>query len=106
MVTANDWIHPICEAFIRGAGELGIPCNPDYNGASQAGAGYYQRTIHNGRRISAASAFLRPARRKANLEVRTDAQATRIVFEGLTAVGIEYFRGNSSQLSVYEPIGK
>jgi len=41
--------HPICEAFITGAGEIGVPRNPDYNGETQEGVGYYQRTIKNGR---------------------------------------------------------
>lgn len=94
-VTPNDWIHPICEAFIQGAGDLGIPINPDYNGASQAGTGYYQRTIHKGRRISASSAFLRQSLRRRNLEVRTNAQVTKIQIDGASVVGVEYLRGRS-----------
>ena len=57
-VTPNDWLHPVCEAFIDGAAELGIPRNADYNGASQAGTGYYQRTIFKGWRMSSARAFM------------------------------------------------
>ena len=60
-VTDIDWRHPLCEAFIEGAVSLGIPRNPDYNGAIQEGVTYAQRTIQNGRRVSAATAFLHPA---------------------------------------------
>jgi choline dehydrogenase len=95
-VTDLDLIHPICEAFIEGAGTLGIPRNPDYNGGDQAGTGYFQRTIRNGRRYSAAKAFLRPARKRPNVDVRTSAQVARIVFEGKRAVGASYFRGQRS----------
>ena len=92
-VTANDWMHPVCDAFIRGAGELGIAQNPDYNGASQAGAGYYQRTIYKGRRMSASRAFLAPMRRHPNLHVRTNAHVLRIMFDGLQATGVVYEYG-------------
>ena len=89
-VTNIDWIHPICEAFIQGAVDGGLPRNADYNGMEQAGVGYFQRTIDNGWRVSTAKAFLRPARSRANLQVKTYAQATRIVFEGRKAIGVVY----------------
>ncbi|WP_052097517.1 GMC family oxidoreductase [Achromobacter sp. RTa] len=89
-VTDIDWIHPLCEAFIAGAVEQGIPRNPDYNGAEQAGVGYFQRTIDRGWRMSTAKCFLKPAMARKNLEVRTYAQATRILFEGGKAVGVAY----------------
>ena len=92
-ITDLDLIHPVCEAFIEGAATLGIPRNPDYNSGNQAGTGYFQRTIHKGRRYSAAKAFLRPARRRSNVDVRTSAQAARIVFEGKRAVGVSYYQG-------------
>jgi choline dehydrogenase len=92
-VTDIDWHDPLCEAFIAGAVSLGIPRNPDYNGATQEGVAYAQRTIHKGRRISAATAFLRPAMQRPNVHVRTHAHATGIVFEGKRAVGIRYVRG-------------
>ncbi len=92
-VSNIDWIHPISEAFIAGAQQLGIPRNPDYNGASQAGVGYFQRTIDRGFRMSTAGTFLRPARVRANLTVRTHAQATRVRFDGLRAVGVCYMQG-------------
>lgn len=89
-VTDMDWFHPVSEAFIKGCVNAGIPRAKDYNCGDQAGVGYYQRTIRNGRRISAAVAFLRPAMQRKNLEVRTNARASRILFEGKRAVGIRY----------------
>lgn len=91
-VTDMDWIHPISEAFIQGCVGAGIPRNPDYNSGDQAGVGYYQRAIERGWRVSAARAFLKPAETRANLEVRTNARATAIVFEGKRAVGVRYAR--------------
>lgn len=89
-VTDMDWIHPVSEAFIQGCIGLGIPRTRDYNSGDQAGVGYFQRTIRNGRRISAARAFLHPAMARKNLEVRTNARASQIIFEGKRAVGIRY----------------
>ena len=89
-VTDMDWIHPLSEAFIQGCVGLGIPRARDYNSGDQAGVGYFQRTIRNGRRVSAARAFLHPAMARKNLEVRTNARASRILFEGKRAVGIRY----------------
>ena len=74
--------HPLVEAMIAGAGEIGIPRNDDFNGPRQEGAGYYQLSTRNGRRCSTAVAYLRPARDRQNLRVETDAHATGIVLEG------------------------
>jgi choline dehydrogenase len=84
--------HPICDAFIEGAEELQIPRNDDFNGAAQEGAGYFQFTARNGLRCSAATAYLKPARGRANLCILTEALATRILFEGRRAVGVRYRR--------------
>lgn len=92
-VTDIDWRDPLCEAFIAGAISLGIPRNPDYNGKTQEGVSYAQRTIHNGRRISAATAFLKPAMKRGNVTVRTNVHATEILFEGKRAVGVRYAKG-------------
>jgi choline dehydrogenase len=92
-VTDIDWRDPLCEAFIAGAVSLGIPRNPDYNGATQEGVSYAQRTIHKGRRVSAATAFLRPAMLRGNLNVRTAAHATSIILDGKRAVGVRYAKG-------------
>jgi choline dehydrogenase len=89
-VTDMDWINPVSEAFIQACIGLGIPRARDYNCGDQAGVGYYQRTIRKGRRVSAARAFLHPAMARKNLEVRTNARASRILFEGRRAIGISY----------------
>jgi choline dehydrogenase len=89
-VTDMDWFHPVSEAFIQGCLGIGIPRARDYNSGDQAGVGYYQRTIRNGRRVSAARAFLHPAMTRKTLEVRTNARASRILFEGKRAVGVAY----------------
>ena len=91
-ITDLDLIHPVCEAFIKGAAQMGIPRNPDYNSGDQAGTGYFQRTIHKGYRYSAAKAFLRPARKRPNVDIRTNAQAAEILFEGTRANGVRYLR--------------
>lgn len=93
VVTTMDWKDPLCEAFMAGAMSLGIPRNPDYNGAIQEGVSYAQRTIQKGLRVSAATAFLHPARRRGNVSVHTHAHATEIVFEGKRAVGVRYMQG-------------
>ncbi|MEM7508678.1 MAG: GMC family oxidoreductase N-terminal domain-containing protein [Pseudomonadota bacterium] len=92
-VTESPWTHPLCEAFMDGCESLGIPRNPDYNGARQEGVSYTQRTIHRGRRQSAARAFLRPAMQRPNLEIRTGAHAAEILFDGRRATGIRYAQG-------------
>jgi choline dehydrogenase len=82
--------HPLCEAFIAAAEQAGFPHNNDFNGADQEGAGYFQLTARSGRRCSTARAFLKPARRRSNLVVASRALASRILFEGTRAVGVEY----------------
>ena len=91
-ITDLDLIHPVCEAFIEGAAQMGIPRNPDYNSGDQAGTGYFQRTIHKGYRYNAAKAFLRPARKLPNVDIRTNSQAAEILFEGTRANGVRYLR--------------
>lgn len=95
-ITDLDWHHPVSEAFISGAEELGIPRNADYNGEVQDGAGYFQRAIHKGWRISSARAFLGSARKRSNVSIRTEAQATSILFDGKRAVGVRYRKGGAS----------
>jgi choline dehydrogenase len=92
-ITDIDYYHPLSEAFIAGAVEMGITRNPDYNGESQLGINYAQRAILKGRRVSAARAFLHPVMKRPNLEVRTKVHATGLIFEGKRAVGIRYRKG-------------
>ena len=92
-ITDLDWRDPICEAFIEGAVQMGIPRNRDYNGTMQAGVSYVQRIIENGMRRSAARGYLHPAMKRRNLTVVTNAHATGIVLEGKRAVGVRYNKG-------------
>jgi choline dehydrogenase len=84
--------HPICEAFIASAMEQGFPRNDDFNGAKQDGVGYHQTTTRNGRRCSTAVGYLRPAMRRANLRVVTEALTEKILLEGRRAVGVTFRR--------------
>jgi len=85
--------HPLCDALIAAAVEAGHARTDDFNGATQDGFGYMQQTARRGRRSSAATAYLRPARRRANLAIATAAQATALLFEGRRAVGVAYRQG-------------
>lgn len=85
--------QPISMAFVKAGQEMGIPYNPDFNGPSQAGIGIYQTTIRKARRCSASVAYLRPARGRKNLTVRTGCLVTRIRTEKGRAVGLETARG-------------
>lgn len=82
--------HVLIDAFIDGAASLGIPRNNDFNGATQEGAGYFQLTTYRGWRCSAATAYLKPARRRSNLRIETGAQATQLLLEGRRATGVSY----------------
>ncbi len=80
---------PICHAAIRAAQDCGIPHNPDFNGARQAGFGFYQLTQRDVRRSSTSVAYLRPAEARENLTVVTGADVLRIAVEGGRATGLD-----------------
>jgi choline dehydrogenase len=82
--------HEIADAFIASAASLGIPRTDDFNGPSQEGTGYYRVTSHRGRRRSTAVAYLRQAEKRSNLRVATAALATKVLFHGKAATGVEY----------------
>jgi choline dehydrogenase-like flavoprotein len=84
--------HSLIDACLAAGRALQIPATPDYNGAQREGLARLQQTIRNGRRCSAAEAYLRPAMRRPNLRVETSALASRIVLDGGRAVGVEYAR--------------
>ena len=85
--------RPIADHFIAGAAECQIPINDDYNGEKQEGIGYFQQTAHRGYRWSTAKAFLRPARKRKNLTVITNAQTLRVLLNNREAQGVEYEHG-------------
>ena len=88
--------HPLCEAFIASAQHAGFPRNDDFNGPQQEGAGYFQLTAKNGRRWSTAAGYLKEARHRPNLAVESNALATRVLFSGRRAIGVEYRRGEAT----------
>lgn len=91
--------HPLTRRYIEAARQAGLALNPDFNGPAQEGVGIYQITASNGRRMSAARAFLRPAMRRRNLAVVTGAHAARILFEGRRAVGVEYRQAGGTRVA-------
>ncbi|MCC6918110.1 MAG: choline dehydrogenase [Alphaproteobacteria bacterium] len=82
--------HPVSDAVIEAGVEAGLPRNDDVNGADQEGIGYYQLTVKNGRRHSAAVGYLHPAMKRGNLRVETRALANRVLLDGKKAVGVEF----------------
>ncbi|WP_026437831.1 GMC family oxidoreductase [Acidovorax sp. JHL-9] len=99
-VTPMDWFHPISETFIEAAVAAGHKRNPDYNSGDQEGVGYFQRTIENGLRVSAAVGFLAPALKRGNVELLSSVRAQRILFEGKRAVGVEFIRSQGGEETI------
>ncbi len=92
-ITDLEYRDPLCEAFIKGAVQEGIPLNKDYNGESQEGVSYVQRTTKGRFRVSSAKAFLNPVKSRQNLNIITNAFVTKIIIKNKTATGVEYFKG-------------
>lgn len=87
------WRTPLADAFLSAAEAVGIPRNADMNGAEIAGAGYWDLTARNGRRSSTSGCYIAPNRHRPNLAIRTEALATRLLFDGKRATGIAFERG-------------
>jgi len=81
--------HTLSAAFVQAGQEFGLPYNSDFNGAEQHGVGFYQTTTKNGRRCSAAVAYLKPARKRRNLTVRVNVTVAKVVIKNGRAVGIQ-----------------
>jgi choline dehydrogenase len=90
-------VHPLTHHYVKAGQEAGLSFNPDLNGASIEGVGIYQINTRGGLRMSAARAYLWPARRRANLRIETGALATRILLDGNRAVGIAYEQGGKQR---------
>ncbi len=91
--------HGASKAFVAAGQAIGLPYNPDFNGAQQDGIGYVQYTIRQGVRHSAATAFLDPARSRSNLSIETNAHVLRIVVENGRAQGVEYQKGGARHIA-------
>ena len=92
--------NPLFGAFFEAAQQAGYPLTDDVNGYRQEGFAKFDRNIHKGRRLSAARAYLHPVMNRKNLDVETLAHATKVVFEGKRAVGVEYVRAGRLKRSV------
>lgn len=90
---ATRYQTPLANAFVNACTEVGIPENHDYNGAEQAGAGFFQFTIKGAKRHSAASAFLKPVLNRPNLKVITHAHTRHLIFSGNRVTGVEFITG-------------
>jgi choline dehydrogenase len=88
----TPFVHPICHSFIESAEALGFQPSSDFNGSRSEGVGVYHINTRGGWRASTANAFLHPALKRPNLELRTKAFTRRILFDGTRAVGVEYTR--------------
>jgi choline dehydrogenase len=96
-ITDLPTINPLTAAFVEAGAALGCPHNDDYNGASQDGFGTFQLTIDQGKRQSAAVAYLHPVQSRPNLTVWTQTLVTRVLFEGTHAVGVAYLKDGVEQ---------
>ncbi|MBO89901.1 MAG: choline dehydrogenase [Rickettsiales bacterium] len=94
-VTDTDQRGPLYDALIAGAEAIGLPYNPDYNGAQQEGVAMTQTTISGGRRMSTARAYLEPAQNRPNLKIQTGALTERLIFDGKRCVGVRYSIGGT-----------
>src|SRR5215211_1645234 len=93
-VTNPEPRDPIFTTLIKAAAEIGIPHNPDYNGARQEGIAMSQATIARGRRMSTARCYLDPIRNRQNLHIETGALAEQLVLDGSRVIGVRYAVGD------------
>jgi choline dehydrogenase len=87
------WKTPLADAFIEAVTRTGLPRNDDLNGPSQVGAGYTPTDTQRGRRSSTAEAYIKPNRKRANLNIVTEALVTKLLLDGREASGVVYERG-------------
>ncbi len=92
MLERGPATNPLYGAFLQAAQEAGYPLTDDVNGFRQEGFARFDRNVYRGRRLSAARAYLHPVMSRPNLDVRTNAMVTKVVFDGTRAVGVEYAR--------------
>jgi choline dehydrogenase len=93
-------VHPLTQSYIDACKAVGLPFNPDFNGATQEGAGVYQLTTRRGQRLSSSRAFLWPAAKRQNLRIEKHALVTQVLFEGTRATGVCYERDGESKTAM------
>ncbi|HEX4180717.1 MAG TPA: GMC family oxidoreductase N-terminal domain-containing protein [Caulobacteraceae bacterium] len=94
--------HIISEAVIDACDSAGIPRKADLNGEDQEGVSWYQLTVKNGQRCSAAVAYLHPVMNRPNLRVETEALASRVLFDGRRAIGVEFIQNGAKRTATAE----
>ncbi len=92
VISNLSWRDPLCDAFIKGAVEYGIPLNKDYNAERQEGVSYVQRTTSGRIRKSSARSFLYPIKSRKNLQIITNAHVTKLIIENKKAIAVEYVK--------------
>jgi choline dehydrogenase len=93
-------VHPLTHDYIKACETIGLDFNPDFNGATQEGTGIYQLTTRNGRRLSAARAFLDPVKRRSNLHIETHSLVTKILMQGTRATGVMFEKNGITQTAL------
>lgn len=93
-------VHPLCRNYLKATRQIGIPTNPDYNGASMEGAAIYQITTRRGLRASTAACYLRPALRRPNLTLALHAHVTTLIFDGKRATGVRYLQNGQTHIAL------
>jgi choline dehydrogenase len=89
--------HPLTKVWVQACQQAGLPYNPDFNSGVQDGCGLYQINIRNGRRSSTSVAYLKPARKRKNLTIKTNCRVLRVLIEKGRAVGVEYLEGRQTK---------
>ena len=89
-VTGRRADDPVIEGLVKACTQIGLAGNDDFNGDTQEGTGYYDTTLHRGRRASSAKCYLTPVKDRANLHVSTGSLTNRVIFNGTKAIGVEY----------------
>ena len=92
-------VHPLCHSFLEACDSVGVARTRDFNGSHSEGSGLWEVTIRDGVRVSASNAYLRPVWRRPNLEIRLRAQATRVLFDGRRATGVEFIESGARQVA-------
>ena len=96
-VSRGSSSHPLHQAFLAAGVEAGYPFTEDINGYQQEGVGRLDCTVHNGKRWSTASAYLKPVLQRENLNIETKAMVNRVLFKNKKAVGVEYRIGDATK---------